>query len=52
MWAMPLMVTGLAQPTRWIVTGSVWVKLSAWANGSDAAYETGWVTGRDWKQTV
>ena len=48
---MPLMVTGSAQPTRWMVTGSVWVKYPAWANDSGAAYETGWVTGRGWKQT-
>jgi len=26
MWAVPLMVTCWAQPTRWTVTGSVWVK--------------------------
>jgi hypothetical protein len=51
MWAMPLMVTGSVQPTRRMATGSVWVKYSTWANGSGAAYETGWVTGQGWKQT-
>jgi hypothetical protein len=49
---MPLMVAGWAQPTRWMVTGSVWVKWPAWANGSCVAYETGWLTGRGWEQTA
>jgi hypothetical protein len=49
---MPPMVTGWAQPARWTATGSVWVKWPAWANGSCAAYETGWVTGWGWVQTA
>jgi len=52
MWAMPLTVTGWAQPTRWTVTGSVWLKQPAWANGSRAAYETGWLTAWGWEQTA